>query len=136
MYNLDGILIRECLGLRQEHKKRLIDILQDSMKMDESDDSRFQTLLKIATELCGTGIMTRTVEHMSSLGRNMIAYQLRKEGYGSSHIGRLLKRNHSTVCAMIAKINDLIEYPDVFVDEEVIWNEFQKRLKEHDEKCM
>ena len=136
MYNLDGILIRECLGLRREHKKRLIDILQDSLKMDESDDSRFQTLLKIATELCGTGIMTRTVEHMSSLGRNMIAYQLRMEGYDSSHVGRLMKRNHSTVYAMIAKIYDLIEYPDVFVDEEAIWKEFQKRLKEHDEKCM
>lgn len=136
MYNLDGILIRECLELRQDHKKRLIDILQDSMKIDESDDSRFQTLLTIAKELCGCGILTATIEPKSSLGRNMIAYQLRKEGYSSTHIGRLLKRNHSTVCAMIAKINDLIEYPNVFVDEETIWNKFQEKLKEHDEKCM
>ena len=136
MYNLDGILIRECLELRQEHKQRLITILQDSMNNDESDDSRFKVLLSIATELCGNGIMTRTIEPKSSLGRNMIAYQLRQEGYNSCHIGRLLERNHSTVCAMIAKINDLIEYPDVFVDEEAVWKEFQKRLKEHDEKCM
>ena len=136
MYNLDGILIRECLQLRQEHKKRLIDILQDSMKMDESDDSRFQTLLTIATELCGTGIMTATIEPMSSLGRNMIAYQLRKEGYKSTHIGRLLHRNHSTIINMIAKINDLIEYPNTFLDEEEIFHKFQQKVKEHDEKCM
>lgn len=134
MYNLDGILIRECLGLRQEHKKRLIDILQDSMKIDESDDSRFQTLLGIATELCGTGIMTKTIEPMSSLGRNMIAYQLRKEGYTSSQIGRLLQRNHATVVNMIAKIQDLIEFPNTFLDEEEIWNKFQLKLREHDEK--
>lgn len=136
MYNLDGILIRECLGLRQEHKKRLINILQDSMKIDESDDSRFKLLLEIATELCGTGIMTQTIEPMSSLGRNMIAYQLRKEGYGSSHIGRLLKRNHATVCSMVAKIQDLMEFPNIFLEEEEIWNKFQQRLKEHDEKHM
>ena len=134
MYNLDGILIRECLQLRQEHKKRLIDILQDSMKIDESDDSRFQTLLAIATDLCGTGIMTKTIEPMSSLGRNMIAYQLRKEGYTASQTGRLLQRNHSTVCSMVSKINDLIEYPGIFADEEEIWNKFQLKLKEHDEK--
>lgn len=134
MYNIDGILIRECLELRQEHKKRLIDILQESMKIDESDDSRFKLLLGFATELCGNGIMTRTTEPMSALGRNMIAYQLRSEGYTSSRIGRLLKRNHSTVCSMIAKINDLIEYPNVFVEEEEIWNKFQQKIEEHDEK--
>ena len=134
MYNLDGILIRECLQLRQEHKKRLIDILQDSMKIDESDDSRFKTMLSIATELCGTGIMTKTIEPMSSLGRNMIAYQLRQEGYKTTEIGRLLKRDHSTVVYMISMIHDLVEYPNVFVEEEAIWNRFQLKLKEYDEK--
>lgn len=136
MYNIDGILIRECLELRQEHKKRLIDILQESMKIDESDDSRFKLLLDFATELCGNGIMTQTIEPKSALGRNMIAYQLRTEGYNYSHIGRLLHRNHSTVYSMVAKIEDIMEYRGVFPDEEEIWNKFQQKIKEHDEKCM
>lgn len=134
MYNLDGILIRECLGLRQEHKKRLIDILQDSMKMDESDDSRFKTLLTIATELCGTGIMTRTVEHMSSLGRNMIAYQLRQEGYSLIRIGKMLGRNHSSVLAMEKRMKDVLAFPHIMPHENEIWNKFQEKLKEYDEK--
>lgn len=136
MYNLDGNLIRECLHLKAEHKARLIAILQESMDRKKSGDKRFETLLAIATDICGSGIMTHTVEPVSTLGRNMIAYQLRQEGYKTTEIGRLLKRDHSTVVYMISKVHDLVEYPNVFVDEEKIWNKFQQRLKEHDEKHM
>lgn len=136
MWNLDGILIRECLELQETHKQRLIEILQDSLRPERTIDKRFNVLLDIATELCGTGITARTHEQYSSLGRNMIAYQLRQEGYSLIRIGKMLGRNHSSVLAMERRMKDVLAFPHIMPHENEIWNEFQKRLKEHDEKCM
>lgn len=50
----------KCLSLDRGARQKLIRILQDSL-MDEGlvdDGSRFSVLYKIATELCGQGILS------------------------------------------------------------------------------
>lgn len=133
MYNIDGEIIRQCLELKEHDKQRLIGILQESLTPERSVDRRFNVLLEIAIELFGTGVMTRTHERESSLGRNMIAYQLRQEGYSLVNIGKMLGRNHSSVLAMERRMKDVISLPHIMSHESGMWNKFQLKLKEHDE---
>lgn len=134
MYNLDGKLIRECLYLRDEHKKKLITILQDSMKDNGTTNERFNLMLRIASEIVGSGIMTRTREPRTSAGRNCIAYQMRQEGYSTVQIGKLFGRHHSSILHMVRLMEDVISYPRTFIEDEEIWNKFKAKLQEHDEK--
>lgn len=66
----------------------------------------------------------------SVLAKNMIAYQMCKEGYSENYIGIALGGyNHSSVWHMKKRMQDFIDYPEVFRYEAKAWNEFQKLLE-------
>lgn len=125
-------LTRKCLYLSREDKIRLINLLQDSIEDGEDDGSRFSTLLKIATEVVGEGILTKSREFKRNLGRQMIAYQMRKEGYTLMAIAKRLVRNHATIVHMIHVMDDVMKYPSCFRLEMSYWMEFTRKLEYYD----
>jgi chromosomal replication initiation ATPase DnaA len=125
-------LTRQCLALSYDNRVRLIKVLQGSLRDNEIARKRFDTLLLIATEVMGNGILLKSRDRNFVIGRRMIAYQMRKEGYSSPLIGRLLGKNHTSVLYMESMMEDAIKFQ--FRPELTYWEEFKQKLQEYEEK--
>ena len=125
-------ITRRCLYLSREDKQKLIRVLTESLNEEEKEDdgSRFALLYKAATEICGHGILTKSRDFNLVMGRRMIAYQMRKEGYSLINIGKRLIRHHASVIHMINMMEDAMKFR--FDLEMGYWALFQKKIKEYD----
>lgn len=126
-------LQRRCLSLSKSERQKLIGILAASIEDDREDcESRFKTLHRIASDIVGPGILSRTRLFNPCFGRKMIAYQMRAEGYSLPTIGRNLIRHHASVLHLAREMEHILEYPNVYRLETAYWNEFKKQLTEYD----
>lgn len=98
------------------------------------DGSRFFTLYNMAKELCGEGILTNSRLPEPVLGRKLIIYQMRTEGFPLKTIGRYLHRTHTSVLHLQKQMQNAIDYPHIFHKEMRFWENFQKKLKENDDE--
>jgi hypothetical protein len=111
-------------------RQRLINVLKVSLDEKEDDGSRFATLYKAATEVVGNGILTRCKDFNLVMGRRMIAYQMRKEGYSIMTISKKLIRHHASVIHMVKMMEEVLRFQ--FDLEMGYWTMFQKKIEEYD----
>lgn len=123
-------LTRRCLELSLKERTRLINVLQESLNEREDDGSRFSELYKAATDVCGHGILTSLRDFNLVMGRRMIAYQMRLEGYSLMTIGKRLIRHHASIIHMVRMMEDALHFQ--FNLEMEYWNKFQQKIKEYD----
>lgn len=125
-------LTRRCLYLPKPDRQRLIRILTESLEEEEREDdgSRFAILYKAATDVCGQGILTSSRDFNLVMGRRMIAYQMKLEGYSFVTIGKRLMRHHASVIHMVRMMCDTMTFR--FKGEMEYWNKFQEKLKEYE----
>lgn len=123
-------LTSRCLALSKVQRERLIKRLQESLIEKEDDGSRFATLLKAATDVCGKGILSSSRDFNLVMGRRMIAYQMRSEGYSFPSIGKMMVRHHASVIHMVRMMEDALHYQ--FDLEVGYWNLFQQKILEYD----
>ena len=123
-------LTKRCLNLSNTAKRQLIKELELSMEQEVEDDgSRFITLYREATDMCGKGILTKNRDRMLVIGRSLIAYKMREEGYTYESIGRHLRRHHASVIHVVRLLQDALDFD---FPEARIWREFNERINEHD----
>ena len=126
-------LTRQCLMLPEWEKVRLINDLKISMEEDpQTGQGRFSVLYRAATDMVGKGILSSSRLREKVIGRMMIVYQLRTEGYSLKAIGRYLVRHHASVYQLQRKMEDVLKYPKMFSEETRRWKEFQEKIKEHE----
>lgn len=126
-------LTRQCLMLPEWEKVRLINDLKISMEEDpQTGQGRFSVLYKAATDIVGKGILSLSRLRGKVVGRMMIVYQMRTEGYSLKAIGRYLIRHHASVYQLQKRMEDVLKYPKIFSDEIRMWNEFQEKIKEYE----
>lgn len=125
-------LTRQCLALSYDNRVRLIKVLQGSLRDNEIARKRFDMLLLIAKEVMGNGILLKSKDRNFVIGRRLIAYQMRQDGYSSPLIGRLLGKNHTSVLHMERMMEDAIKFQ--FRPELTYWEEFKRKLQEYEEK--
>ena len=125
-------LTRQCLSLPIEDRELLIKTLIDSVNDEVEDNGRFSFLLRCATEVVGDGILSKSREHPLVVGRMMVAYQMRKEGYSVVAIGRRLHKHHATIVHLLKMMEDIFSFPGCFKLEEVYWYRFQQKIEEYD----
>ena len=123
-------LTRKCLSLSKSQREILIKRLQESLNEREDDGSRFATLLKAATDVCGKGILSSHRDFNLVMGRRMIAYQMRSEGYSFPSIGKMMVRHHASIIHMVRMMEDAIRYQ--FNLEMGYWYMFQQKIIEYD----
>ena len=63
--------------------------------------------------------------------RTMVAYQMSKEGYPTSEIGRQMMKNRTTIIHLLKKMQDVFALPQMYENELEMWYKFQKQI-EHD----
>ena len=126
-------LTRQCLMLPEWEKIRLINDLKISMEEDpQTGQGRFSVLYKAATDIVGKGILSSSRLRGKVVGRMMIVYQMRTEGYSLKAIGRYLVRHHASVYQLQRKMEDVLKYPKMFSEETRMWKEFQEKIKEYE----
>lgn len=125
-------LTLQYLSLPMEEKEELIKVLNASIIDEIEDDGRFHLLLKVATEIVGEGILSRSREYKCVMGRKMIAWQMREEGYSLMAIGRRMGRHHATIVHFLKLMEDIFKFPGVFKTDEAYWKQFKNRLKEYE----
>jgi hypothetical protein len=123
-------LTRRCLSLSKSQREKLIKRLQESLNEREDDGSRFATLLKAATDVCGQGVLSSSRDFNLVMGRRMIAYQMRSEGYSFPSIGKMMVRHHASIIHMVRMMEDALHFQ--FNLEMGYWNKFQQKIKEYD----
>lgn len=126
-------LTEMCLALPKGKKARLIRTLMRSLKeKDQIDNKRFDVLYKAATDVCGPGILTKLRNRELVIGRNMIAYKMRKEGFSSPTIGKHLQMNHSTILYKEKCMEDVIKFE--FQPDLSMWNAFLNKVEEYEKE--
>lgn len=126
-------LMQQCLMLSDTEKRALISRLKQSLEYEpENDGSRFYALHKIANEICGPGILTLSRAPDLVLGRKMIIYKMRQEGFTLQTIGKYLHRTHTSILHLQREMQNAIDYPQAFQKEIKYWNMFQEKIKEYE----
>ena len=123
-------LTRRCLSLSKSQRETLIKRLQESLVEKEDDGSRFATLLKAATDVCGQGVLSSSRDFNLVMGRRMIAYQMRSEGYSFPSIGKMMLRHHASIIHMVRMMEDALHFQ--FNLEMGYWYMFQQKILEYD----
>lgn len=80
------------------------------------------------SSIVGRNIIAKDRSMLSVWARNMVAYQMRREGYPVTAVGDCLGLNHSTVTHCALRVRQMLEMPRMYMREARIWTEFQKRL--------
>ena len=125
-------LTKQCLALKKKHRERLAQTLLRSLEGPQLEDieDRFNFLYGIATEIMGDDILKKTKERNSVTGRRMIAYQMIKDGYSYTKIGRHLKIHYSSVGLANTTMQNAFQFPKMYAEEIFYWNLFQQKIKE------
>lgn len=118
-------VIEDLLSLPKAQRKHIIGVLQESLVDKKDIDSRFLLMKKTADKLIGKDILTETRERGVVFGRRMVAYAMREEGISLHAIGKRLNLDHSTICALVKGMQDVIEYPYLAKEEFYLWNQFK-----------
>lgn len=124
-------LMQQCLSLPKEERERLSYMLNESLKEKKNANRRFKELLEVATSLLGFGIDSKCRDSSCVIGRMLIIYKMRQEGFSSTQIGLMLGRSHATILHFEKKMEDVFVYPEIFKIEIAYWNMFIKMLEEY-----
>ena len=76
-------------------------------------EERYPGVLACAEQVCGNK-MTDSRERENILIRSFVAYKLHEEGYSYSEIGKMLKRDHSTVTNLVHRVRDMLSLPNAY----------------------
>lgn len=129
-------LTQRCLMLSNTEKTRLISALKASMETEpENDGSRFFLLYKAACDIFGKGIVSSSKLRELVVGRMMIVYQMRTEGFSLQCIGRHLVRHHAAVYHLQKQMENVFKFPHFYPKEIELWDRFQKNIKEYEKKA-
>lgn len=88
-------------------------------------EERYPGVLACAELACGNKL-TDSRERENILIRSFVAYKLHEEGYSYSEIGKMLKRDHSTVTNLVHRVRDMLSIPYAYKTEVSKYKEFEK----------
>ena len=88
-------------------------------------EERYPGVLACAEQVCGNKL-TDSRERENILVRSFVAYKLHEEGYSYSEIGKMLKRDHSTVTNLVHRVRDMLSIPYAYKEEVEKYKEFEK----------
>lgn len=84
--------------------------------------------VRAMSEIVGQDILMRTRSSLLVWARNMVAYQMRLEGYSVTAVGDRLGLNHSTVTHCKSRVEEMLSHPMFYPRETRIWQKFKETL--------
>lgn len=112
----------------EQFHKAVLASLRDKHRVLSPIEERFPGVLACAEIACGQAL-TDTRERENTQIRQFVAYRLHNEGYSYSEIGKMLKRDHSTVTNLVHRMRDMLSLPMVYRQEVQQFKRFEEILK-------
>lgn len=89
---------------------------------------RSEKYIEVMNGLIGEDIRGGSRRWKAVLGRNFVAYQLKKDGASSVLTGKLLQKDHSTMLMAVKKCEYILEHPGIYSEEIELWKTFLKTI--------
>lgn len=105
--------------------KEVLRVLRGKNNVPPPIEERYPGVLACAEQVCGNKL-TDSRERENILVRSFVAYKLHEEGYSYSEIGKILKRDHSTVTNLVHRVRDMLSIPYAYKIEVAKYKEFEK----------
>jgi hypothetical protein len=90
-------------------------------------EERYPGVLACAERVCGNKL-TDSRERENILIRSFAAYKLHEEGYSYSEIGKMMKRDHSTITNLVHRVRDMLSLPNAYKWEVQQYKRFEELL--------
>ena len=90
-------------------------------------EQRYDRVLSCAERTCGHSL-TDSRDKGNTLIRCFVAYTLQNEGYSYSEIGKMMKRNHSTITHLANRMRDMLSLPRAYKFEVQQYKRFEEML--------
>lgn len=83
--------------------------------------------IDVMCDIVGQDIL-KTRRMVPVWARNMVAYQMRQEGYSVTAVGECLGLDHSSITHCSGKVRDMLAHPRLYAQEIRIWQKFKETL--------
>lgn len=123
-----------CENLSLQDKVELREYLSDMINSSRSVSQsplRCSILMGEMAKVVGKetiGYLSREADEVWA--RTMVAFQMCKEGYSTTEVGRQMMKDHATIIHLRNKMQDVFELPQMYGDILEIWNRFQKQIQD------
>lgn len=111
--------------------KEVLRILRGKNGVPPPIEERYQIVLN-AAEQATSWMLTDSRERENSLIRSFVAYKLHSDGYSFSEIGKMLKRDHSTIAHLVYRMRDMLSVPGAYKWELQQFKRFEELCKKQD----
>ena len=88
-------------------------------------EETYPHILACAENACGRKL-EESREKENTLIRCFVAYKLHNSGYSYSEIGKVMKRDHSTITHLAHRMRDMLSIPHAYKAEVSMYKEFEK----------
>lgn len=102
-----------CWANEEDYYKEILRRLRGQNNVPPPIEERFPGVLACAEIACGQAL-TDSRERENTQIRQFVAYRLHNEGYSYSEIGKMLKRDHSTVTNLVHRMRDMLSLPNAY----------------------
>lgn len=105
--------------------KEILRILRNENEVPPPIEERFPFILSCAELACGQAL-DESRDKDNTLIRCFVAYRLHKDGYSYSEIGKMMKRDHSTITHLSHRMRDMLSIPYAYKSEVAKYKEFEQ----------
>ena len=90
-------------------------------------EERYPLVLR-AAEQATSWLLTDSRERENTLIRQFVAYKMHGDGYSYSEIGKMMKRDHSTITNLVHRMRDMLSLPNAYKWEVQQYKRFEEML--------
>lgn len=109
----DGRNPNETFQSPKSYYTEVIRRLRNKYRILPPIEERYPIVLK-AAEQATSWFLTESRERENTLIRAFVSYHLHEEGYSYSEIGKMMKRDHSTITHLAYKMRDMLSLPNAY----------------------
>lgn len=102
-----------CWANEEDYYKEILRKLRGQNGVPPPIEERFPSVLH-AAEQATSWMLTDSRERENTLIRTFLAYKLHNDGYSYSEIGKMMKRDHSTITNLVHRMSDMLSLPNAY----------------------
>ncbi len=104
-----------------------LSVLRNENNVPPPIEERYPVVLQ-AAEQATSWMLTDSRERENTIIRQFVAYRLHEDGYSFSEIGKMLKRDHSTIAHLCYRMRDMLSVPSAYKWEARQFKRFEELL--------
>lgn len=116
-----------CWANEEEYYKEILCRLRGLNGVQPPIEETYPKVLQ-AAEQATSWVLTDSRERENTLIRQFVAYKMHGDGYSYSEIGKMMKRNHSTITNLVHRMRDMLSLPNAYKWEVQQYKRFEEML--------